>query len=67
MRDGGDTRCRHVEDLLATRLRALDVQIAELQELRATVGQLHDAAAAATPTPAALIRSAATCNPRRPP
>jgi len=49
VRDQGHAPCRHVEDLLATRLLALDAQIADLQELRATVAQLHDAARGADP------------------
>ncbi|RKN51234.1 heavy metal-responsive transcriptional regulator [Micromonospora endolithica] len=49
VRDQGHAPCRHVEDLLATRLRALDAQIADLQELRATVAQLHDAARGGDP------------------
>lgn len=49
VRDQGRTPCRHVEDLLATRLAALDAQIADLQELRATVTQLHDDARSGDP------------------
>ena len=49
VRDQGHTPCRHVEELLATRLRALDAQIADLQALRATVAQLHDAASTGDP------------------
>lgn len=54
IRDGGQAPCRHVTDLLTTRLEAIDRQIAELQQLRATVADLHDDASAANP---------ATCSP----
>ena len=49
VRDQGDAPCRHVEDLLASRLHALDAQIADLQELRVTVAHLHDAARGGDP------------------
>ena len=49
VRDQGRAPCRHVEELLATRLRALDAQLADLHDLRATVAQLHDAARGADP------------------
>lgn len=49
IRHRGDTPCQHVEQLLATRLHALDTQIAELQALRDTVAQLHDTARGADP------------------
>ena len=49
VRDQGRAPCRHVEELLATRLRALDAQIADLHALRATVAQLHDAARGGDP------------------
>lgn len=49
LRDAGATPCRHVRDLLNSRLAHLDQQIAELQALRETVGQLRDAAADADP------------------
>lgn len=49
VREQGRAPCRHVEDLLATRLRALDAQLADLQALRATVSQLHDAARGGDP------------------
>ena len=49
VRDQGRAPCRHVEDLLATRLRALDAQLADLRALRATVAQLHDAACGGDP------------------
>lgn len=42
IRDAGRTPCEHVQGLLAKRLAALDAQIADLQDLRATVSQLHD-------------------------
>jgi DNA-binding transcriptional MerR regulator len=48
-RDQGRAPCRHVEELLAARLAALDAQIADLQELRTTVAQLHDAAHSGDP------------------
>lgn len=40
IRDGGRAPCSHVQELLSDRLADLDRQIAELQELRATVAQL---------------------------
>lgn len=49
VRDQGCAPCRHVEELLATRLRDLDAQIADLHALRATVAQLHDAARGGDP------------------
>ena len=49
LRDAGATPCRHVRDLLNSRLAQLDQQISELQALRETVGQLRDAAADADP------------------
>lgn len=49
LRDAGATPCRHVKDLLNSRLADLDRQIAELQVLRETVTQLHDDASAADP------------------
>lgn len=49
VRDRGRAPCRHVEELLATRLRALDAQIADLQALRASVAQLHDTARSGDP------------------
>jgi len=51
IRDGGHAPCAHVTQLLATRLSELDQQIADFAALRATVAELH--AAAATPEPAA--------------
>jgi hypothetical protein len=47
-----------VQDLLAGRLGDLDRQIADLLALRATVAQLHGAAAAADP---ASCRPEAVC------
>ena len=41
IRDGGQAPCEHVQELLGHRLGALDRQIAELQQLRATVAQLQ--------------------------
>ncbi len=49
IRDAGRTPCRHVRGLLAERLATLDAQIADLQDLRATVSQLHHSVAAADP------------------
>jgi DNA-binding transcriptional MerR regulator len=49
VRDQGSAPCRHVEELLATRLRALDAQITDLQALRATVAELHGAASTGDP------------------
>ncbi|MDP9823280.1 heavy metal-responsive transcriptional regulator [Nocardioides massiliensis] len=49
LRDAGATPCRHVKDLLTYRLADLDRQITELQALRETVAQLHDAAMHADP------------------
>ena len=49
VRDQGCAPCRHVEELLATRLRDLDAQIADLHALRATVAKLHDAARGGDP------------------
>lgn len=44
IRDTGTAPCRHVRDLLGSRLEALDRQISELQALRATVATLRAAA-----------------------
>jgi DNA-binding transcriptional MerR regulator len=55
LRDAGATPCRHVQDLLSSRLAGLDRQIAELQALRETVAQLRDDASTADP---------AACRPR---
>ena len=49
VRDTGQAPCVHVKDLLAKQLRNLDTQIAELSALRATVAELHHAAAAGDP------------------
>lgn len=46
VRDRGHTPCHHVEEVLGERLAALDTQIADLQVLRDTVAQLHQAATA---------------------
>jgi MerR family copper efflux transcriptional regulator len=56
VRDAGQAPCTHVVDLLARQLADLDRQIAELMELRTTVAEYHDAAAAADPV---------TCDPGR--
>ncbi|QDG87118.1 heavy metal-responsive transcriptional regulator [Pseudarthrobacter sp. NIBRBAC000502770] len=56
VRDLGQAPCVHVKDLLASQLRHLDAQIAELTALRATVAEFHDAAAAGNP---------ASCDPER--
>ena len=49
IRDGGQAPCRHVTDLLTTRLEDIDRQIARLQQLRTTVADLRDDAAGADP------------------
>ncbi len=49
VRDAGHAPCHHVEQLLASRLAELDRQIADLQELRATVAELHLQATEADP------------------
>ncbi|WP_448073914.1 heavy metal-responsive transcriptional regulator [Georgenia yuyongxinii] len=49
IRDGGQAPCHHVTDLLTIRLQDIDHQIAQLQQLRATVTKLRDEAAAADP------------------
>ncbi|MDQ6753500.1 MAG: heavy metal-responsive transcriptional regulator [Actinomycetota bacterium] len=56
VRDIGQAPCIHVRDLLAKQLRDLDAQIAELTALRATVAEIHGAAAAGDP---------AACDPER--
>lgn len=50
IRDGGQAPCEHVRELLGDRLSGLDRQIAELQELRATVAHLHADASTVEPT-----------------
>ncbi len=50
IRDGGQAPCAHVQQLLSDRLADLDRQIAELQELRATVAQLKADATTVEPT-----------------
>ena len=50
IRDGGQAPCEHVQELLSDRLSDLDRQIAELQELRATVAHLHADAGTVEPT-----------------
>lgn len=49
VRDIGLAPCGHVRDLLAKQLTDLDTQIAELTALRATVAEIHDAAAVGDP------------------
>lgn len=49
IRDAGHAPCQHVQELLAERLAGLDTQITNLQDLRATVSQLHDSVTAANP------------------
>jgi len=59
LRDAGTTPCDHVQQLLTTHLADLDKQIADLQALRQTVTQLHDAAANIQPAscdPATVCR-----------
>jgi MerR family copper efflux transcriptional regulator len=56
VRDVGEAPCVHVRDQLDQRLRDLDAQIAELSDLRATVAEFHDTAAAGDP---------AACDPAR--
>lgn len=58
IRETGDAPCRHVFDLLGSRLEDIDRQIADLQTLRATVDQLRDEAGRAEPDSCA---SAAVC------
>lgn len=41
IREGGQTPCSHVQDLLGARLGELDAQIAELLALRETISRLH--------------------------
>ncbi|MPV35954.1 heavy metal-responsive transcriptional regulator [Georgenia subflava] len=49
IRDGGEPPCRHVTDVLTTRLEDIDAQIAQLQELRTAVTRLRDDAVAGNP------------------
>ncbi|MCU6479075.1 heavy metal-responsive transcriptional regulator [Arthrobacter sp. A2-55] len=49
IRETGHAPCIHVRDLLAAQLEDLDARIAELTALRATVADVHDAAAAGDP------------------
>lgn len=49
VRDRGIAPCTHVRELLGSRLGDLDRQIVELQSLRDTVAELHDAAATVDP------------------
>lgn len=50
IRDSGAAPCRHVQELLDTRLADLDRQIADLHALRETVAQLRHSATNADPT-----------------
>lgn len=54
VRDAGHPPCTHVAHLLNSRLADLNRQIADLTQLRATVANLHNDAAASEP---------ATCQP----
>ena len=54
IRDRGQAPCRHVTDLLDTRLDVIDRQLAELAQLRTTIADLREDAAAGDP---------ATCSP----
>ena len=54
IRDRGQAPCQHVTDLLDTRLEVIDRQLAELEQLRTTIGYLREDAAAGNP---------ATCSP----
>lgn len=56
IRDNGEAPCRHVRDLLTTRLEVLDQQIADLQALRRSVAALREHAATTDPV---------TCPPER--
>ena len=49
IRDGGQAPCRHVTDLLDTRLEVIDRQLAELEQLRITITALHADAAGGDP------------------
>lgn len=51
IRDAGRAPCQHVRGLLAERLAGLDAQIADLHDIRTTVSQLLDSAAAAAADP----------------
>lgn len=50
IQDAGRTPCQHIQELLAQKLAGLGTQIADLQDLRATVSQLHNNIATADPT-----------------
>lgn len=54
IRDRGQAPCQHVTDLLDTRLAVIDRQLAELAQLRTTIADLREDAAAGDP---------ATCSP----
>ena len=49
IRDRGQAPCRHVTDLLDTRLDVIDRQLAELAQLRTTIADLREDAAAGDP------------------
>lgn len=49
IRDTGTAPCRHVQQLLTTRVAELDQQIADLMSLRDTVASLENAAATVEP------------------
>lgn len=50
IRDSGSAPCRHVQELLDTRLADLDRQIADRKALRETVARLRDSATNADPS-----------------
>jgi MerR family transcriptional regulator, Zn(II)-responsive regulator of zntA len=50
IRDAGHAPCDHVHDLLSARLADIDQQIADLQELRATLTALRNDAEQADPS-----------------
>ena len=54
IRDRGQAPCQHVTDLLDARLEVIDRQLAELAQLRGTIADLREDAAAGDP---------ATCSP----
>lgn len=54
--DAGQSPCAHVRDSLARQMADLDVQIAELTALRATVAEFHRAAVVGDPS---------ACDPQR--
>ncbi len=58
VRNAGAAPCEHVRQLLIARMRDLDRQIENLQALRATVADLHNAATIVEP---AICEPAAVC------